>query len=127
VVAVAAGIFYLSVFTAPPATPVAPKPDLLPLDKWRHFLAYAALGGALAYATVDWQWRTRRVAVAVLAVVVAYGVGLELWQSQVPERYFSVGDAYANALGGVLAMPLFALRDRLAFVSLSTFVTSLRE
>lgn len=125
VVAVAVAIFYLSVLAVPPEQAVAPKPDLVPLDKWRHFLAYAGLGGALAYATVEWEWRTRRVAVAVLAVVVAYGVGLELWQSLLAERYFSVGDAYANALGGVLAMPLFALREWVAFRPAGEMVRSL--
>jgi VanZ family protein len=127
VLGIAAAIFYLSVLTPPPASPVAPKPDPLPLDKWRHVLAYAALGGALAYATVDWDWRTRRLALATLVVVVAYGVGLELWQALVPERYFSVGDAYANAFGGVLAMPLFALRDRVAFGPAVEILRSLRS
>jgi len=122
VVAVAGAIFYLSVLTAPPPAPAAPKPDPIPLDKWRHFLAYAGVGGALWYATIDWDWRTRWAALGCLAVVVAVGVGLELWQSTIPDRYFSVGDAYANALGGVLAMPLFALRDRLRFVGLGAFV-----
>jgi VanZ family protein len=127
VVAVAAAIFYLSVLTVPPEQAIVPgKPDLVPLDKWRHFLAYAALGGALAYATVDWEWRTRWIAIVVLAAVVVYGVGLELWQSLIPDRYFSVGDAYANALGGVLAMPLFALRDRVAVVSVGELVDGLR-
>lgn len=106
---------------------MAPKPDLLPLDKWRHLLAYAALGGALVYATVDWDHRTRWLAAGVLAAVVAYGVGLEVWQSLVPERYFSVGDAVANALGGALATALFVLRDRLTFVPLRAFVDRVRS
>lgn len=128
VLAVGVAIFYLSIVMAPPPTEVVPgRPDPVPLDKWRHFLAYGALGWALAYATVDWDWRTRWVTVVVLAVVVAYGVGLEFWQSMVPDRHFSVGDAYANALGGVLAVPLFVLRDRLRFVPLNQFVDGLRQ
>ena len=128
VAGVAALIFYLSVITAPPETTVVPgRPDLLPLDKWRHFLAYAALGGALAYATVDWEWQTRRLALGVLAVVVVYGVGIELWQSVLPDRYFGLGDAYANTFGGVLAMPLFVLRDRVPFVDVGTLLNSARQ
>ena len=128
VLLVAMGIFYLSVITAPPETTIVPgRPDLVPLDKWRHFLAYAAFGGALAYATVDWEYRTRTIALGALAIVVAYGVGIEVWQSFIPDRYFGMGDAYANALGGVLAMPLFLLRDRLPFVSIGRLVDSLRH
>lgn len=128
VAAVAAVIFYLSVITAPPETGIIPgRPDLLPLDKWRHFLAYAALGSALAYATVDWERRTLTLALAVLAVVVVYGFGIEIWQSFLPERYFGFGDAYANALGGVLAMPLFALRGRVPFVPVGDLVSSVRQ
>lgn len=53
------------------------------------------------------------VAVVVLGVTVVYGVGLEFWQSLIPRRYFSIGDAYANALGSVFVIPLLLLRDRL--------------
>ena len=128
VAVVAAGIFYLSVLAAPPETAVVPgRPDLLPLDKWRHFLAYAAFGGALAYATVDWTWRTRTMAAAVLAVVVVYGVGIEVWQSFVPDRYFGLGDAYANAFGGVLVLPLLFIRDRVPFVSIGELLGSVRQ
>lgn len=48
----------------------------------------------------------------VVGLTVLYGVGLEAWQSLIPRRYFSVGDAYANALGALLVLPLLALRDR---------------
>lgn len=127
VLAVAVFIFYLSVITAPPGTPIVEPPPLVPLDKWRHFLAYAALGGALAYATVDWECRTVTVALACFAIVVAYGVGIEVAQSFLPERYFGIGDAYANALGGVLALPLFALRDRIPVVPIGDIVRSVRQ
>jgi VanZ family protein len=108
-------IFYTSVLTTPPPEPVVPgKPDLLPLDKWRHFLAYAALGGSLAYATTDWNRDTRQLVLLVVGVTVLYGVGIEYWQSFIPNRYFSLGDAYANALGAVLVLPWYAVRSRLS-------------
>ncbi len=50
---VAAVIFYASILIAPPETVLDARPGLVPLDKWRHFLAYAAFGYALAYATTD--------------------------------------------------------------------------
>lgn len=124
VVAVAAVIFYLSVVTVPPGDPVVEPPGLIPLDKWRHFVAYAAFAGSLAYATADWEWPTRRLALLVLGVTVVYGVGIEVWQAFVPARYFSPGDAYANALGAVLASPWYLVRSRLSFVPLRAWITS---
>lgn len=109
VLAVAGSIFYVSIVTAPPETAVVVKPDLVPLDKWRHFLAYAALGSALIYATADWEMNSRRVALLVVGTTVLYGIGIEVWQSAIPGRYFSLGDAYANALGGVLALAWYPL------------------
>ena len=120
VVAVVAIIFYLSVVTAPPENPVVPSPrppDLVPLDKWRHFLAYAGLAGSLTYATADWEWPTARLAVLVLGVTVVYGVGIEAIQATIPRRYFSIGDAYANVLGAVLAVPLLLVRSRVPMVA----------
>jgi len=99
VLAVAGLIFYASVLSAPPATVLDTRPALVPLDKWRHVLAYAALGYALAYATTDWRVKRRVAALAVLATTVGYGVGLELVQSQVG-RTLSLADVYANTLGG---------------------------
>lgn len=127
VAAIAAVIFYLSVVTVPPADPVVEPPDLIPLDKWRHFLAYAAFGGSLAYATTDWEWSTRRLALLVLVVTVVYGVGIEIWQAFVPARYFSLADAYANALGAVLVTPWYLLRSRVSFVPLGSWAAALRN
>ncbi|WP_226022807.1 VanZ family protein [Halomicrobium salinisoli] len=125
VAAVAGVIFSLSVLATPPADPVIEPPSLVPLDKWRHFLAYAAFGGSLGYATTDWDWSTRRLAALVLGATVLYGVGIEVWQSFVPRRYMSLGDAYANALGGVVASPWFLVRERAEFVELRAWLGSL--
>jgi VanZ family protein len=127
VIGLAGFIFYASLLAAPPETVIdTAKPELLPLDKWRHFLAYAALGYALAYALTDRDRDRLARAGIVLGVVVLYGVGIEVGQSVLPARYFSLGDAYANALGGVLVAPWYLVESRLEFVSLSAFLAPVR-
>lgn len=117
VLAVASVIVLFSVVFALPADVVTQPFSVIPLDKWRHFLAYAAFGGTLAYATTDWEWSTKRLAVFVLGSTVVYGVGIELWQAFLPGRYFSLLDAYANSLGAVIASPWYVVRSRVSFVS----------
>lgn len=119
VAAVAAAIFYLSVLVVPPAEePIttATRPALVPLDKWRHFLGYAVLGWALAYATADLDADPRYLAAGILAATAAYGLAVELAQSTVPRRQFSLLDAYANAVGGAVALAWFAVRPFVRFV-----------
>ncbi|PSP82338.1 hypothetical protein BRC83_09425 [Halobacteriales archaeon QS_1_68_17] len=116
VLAVGGSIFYLSIVTAPPETVFDTRPRLVPLDKWRHFLAYAAFGGVLAYATTDRKRRARRTAVLVVAATLLYGLGIEVGQSFLPDRYFSLADAYGNALGAAFLGPWYAVRRRVEFV-----------
>lgn len=127
VIVVAGAVFYLSILTAPPEEAVIPQPDLVPLDKWRHFLAYAAVGGSLAYATADWQWPRWALVVFVVGVAMLYGIGIEFWQSFIPQRYFSVGDAYANALGGLLVLPWFLVRPYVTLTPVGTWIRSFGE
>lgn len=125
VAAVAALIFYLSILTVPPETPVVPgRPAIVPLDKWRHFLAYAAFGGALAYATTEWSWRRRRLAALVVGTTVLYGIGIEAGQAFLPERYFALGDAWANAVGGLLVLPWFLVRPYLTVTPVGEWLAS---
>jgi VanZ family protein len=126
VAVVGAFIFYVSIVTVPPETALDTRPDMIPLDKWRHFLAYAAFGGTLAYATTDWELDRRMLAAGVVGVTVLYGVGIEVGQSALPARYFSLGDAYANALGGLLVTPWYAIRSRLSFVPVRELVAAVR-
>lgn len=119
VAAVAAFVLYFSVLAVPPESPLdTVRFSIVPLDKWRHFLAYAGLGGALAYAIADWDLEARTALALVITLVVAYGVGIELLQGLRPNRHLSAADAYANALGAVLVAPWFWLRRSLAFVPL---------
>jgi VanZ family protein len=120
-------IFYVSIVTVPPETVIDTRPSLIPLDKWRHFIAYAALGNALAYATTDWKIDLRLMAIAVIGLTIVYGVGIEFGQSFRPNRYYSIGDAYANALGGVFVTPYYLIRPHVEFIPTLSFVRSLVE
>lgn len=124
VFAVGAFIFYTSILTTPPSDPVVPgKPSLLPLDKWRHFLAYAVFAGSLVYATADIDRSVRQRLLFVVGIAVLYGIGIEFWQSMIPTRYFSLGDAYANALGAMLVTPWYLIQSRIQFTPVLTRLT----
>lgn len=117
VLVVAGVVFATSILIPPPAQPVIPaRPELIPLDKWRHILGYTAFAGTLTYAVFDWDRPTRYLVFLVLSGTILYGFGIELWQSLIPQRYFSINDAYANALGSLVALPLLALRNWLGTV-----------
>jgi len=119
----AAFIFYASIITIPPETVIdRGKPDPIPLDKWRHFVAYAALGYAFAYATADWTIENRFLGVLVIGTTILYGIGIEFGQSLISRRYFSVSDAYANVLGGVLVIPWYLFRSHVEFVPFRSFI-----
>ncbi|MDX1747829.1 MAG: VanZ family protein [Halobacteriales archaeon] len=122
VLSLARFIFYVSIVTAPPETVDPFKPEFLALDKWRHFVAYAVLCLSLAYATATWELQGWLLATLVIGSVVIFGVGIEFGQSLIPRRYFSVGDAVANAVGGLLVTPWYLVRSRLEFVSVSEFL-----
>jgi VanZ family protein len=96
VLAVAAGIAYFSLTGDPPAQPSGN-------DKTLHFVAYATLGLAIAYATLDDQRPLVRAAL-IIGGAGLYGVGIELVQWSLPERYFGLGDIAANLSGATLAL-----------------------
>jgi Predicted integral membrane protein len=118
-------IFYISIITVPPETVVdVGKDAIIQLNKLRHFVAYAVLGIALAYATTDWDINTLYLAVLVVGVTVIYGVGIEFSQSFRPNRSFSLGDAYLNAFGGVLATSYYLITTYIEFVPAVSFLGS---
>jgi VanZ family protein len=80
----------------------------LPLDKGRHLAAFAALAWVAAQAFAGARAATTRIALALLA----YGVFIELVQSQIPGRFASGLDVAADACGvviGLLAARLISL------------------
>ena len=80
----------------------------LPLDKARHLLAFGALAWVAAQGFAGGRGARWRVAGALLA----YGVFIELVQSQIPGREASAWDVLADAAGitlGLLAARAFSV------------------
>ncbi|RLN01858.1 VanZ family protein [Haloarcula sp. Atlit-7R] len=70
------------------------------LDKWVHAASYGTLAVLLA-----WGRRAHRATtvVALVAISICYGAGVELLQGLVPSRGTSGADFFANSLGAALA------------------------
>lgn len=97
-IAIAAVIFYFSLLDTVSAPPAAGPW----WDKQLHLLAYAGLAVAATYATAAWRHDSIRRGVAMLLVVVAYGLAIELAQGQLAGRYYSLSDLFANVVGTTL-------------------------
>jgi VanZ family protein len=80
---------YLSLSPQP-----APFPDVAFADKWAHALTYFLLA-----FLVDASWPERAFDMRKWGSLFAYGLTIELIQSQIPNRLFSIGDLAANAIG----------------------------
>lgn len=110
-VALVAGVVLFASVTRPAGVGGALGPfGVLGIDKYLHALAYAALAGTLAYALADAP--VERVAVVVFLAAVGFGLGVELVQSALPYRTFSLRDAAANAVGATLAAVLWRTFSR---------------
>jgi VanZ family protein len=124
VVGIAGFIFYTSILVAPPSSPIDTlRFELIPLDKWRHFLAYGVLAGSILYATVDRQVSVLGSVSLVVGLAFVYGVGIEFGQSLIPNRYFSLLDAYANFLGTLLVTPWYLVRRHVEFAEVRTWIS----
>ncbi|MFW5918260.1 MAG: VanZ family protein [Haloferacaceae archaeon] len=84
------------------ATVSSPGGDSPLWDKQLHFLAYAGLTVATAYATATWRRSTADRAIAVLVAVLGFGLVIELLQGAIPTRQFSPLDLVANVIGVAL-------------------------
>jgi VanZ family protein len=114
-VAVAIIIFVNSIVLIPPTPPgeAAPGPFW---DKKLHFAAYAALSASLAYATARAELNPTARLLGVFGIAMAYGIAIEGVQAPLPDRYFSLSDMAANALGAVLGLTYLAVEARVPYV-----------
>ena len=90
-------IFYLSSMAEPPLPPSV-------TDKEAHSTGYALLGFLVARAAAGGLGRrvTCLVAIAAIAITIAYGISDEFHQSFVPGRDADVYDVYADSVGAVI-------------------------
>lgn len=112
VVAVLATLLVFSVVRPPDIAPALGPFGLVPRSTWLHGIGYAGLALVLAYALQtsprpDWQ-----VLCAVFAFATAYGIGIELIQSQLAYRTFDVADILVNAGGAATAVTTWKLLVR---------------
>jgi VanZ family protein len=84
--------------------PVPFRDGELPLDKLRHLAAF----GVLAWVAAQGWGRAPVAGWRIAAALLAYGVFIELVQSQVPGRHASAADVLADAAG--IALGLLAAR-----------------
>ncbi|MFC7177046.1 VanZ family protein [Halosegnis marinus] len=85
----------------------------VPTDKWLHAAGYALLGAAAAYAAFDREGLDARRALAVVALVAAYGLAIEGIQAPLAARTADLADAAANAVGAVVGtLPWLGVRPR---------------
>ena len=75
-------------------------------DKANHFIAFAALYVTLHFGFCRLNLSTKA------AILLAYGIQIEIAQSFVPNRYFSLLDIVADGIGIVFGILLVRILDR---------------
>ena len=100
--AIAFATLVLVVSLVPAPETGGPTPELLgvALDKWIHAGSYGVLTGLAVHGG---RRRDLLAVGAVAALVVGYGVGIELLQMLVPSRSLSGADMLANTVGAALS------------------------
>jgi VanZ family protein len=78
-------------------------------DKMNHLLAFSVLTACACFAWAGTPWRFARVTLALLA----YGVFIEVVQTQIPGRSGEWPDLLADSLGIAIGLLLVALLERL--------------
>ena len=120
-------IFYGSLVTVPETVVDEAQPGFAPLHYWRHFVAYAALAGALAYASDNWRLTRWKHAAFVIALTAMYGISIEFAQSFVPHRTdFLITDVLMNTVGAGCVLVWYAIRPALNLRSITAWVSEIR-
>jgi VanZ family protein len=82
-----------------------------PIDKLVHICLFGSLSFSFFIHFENMKYRqlkTVRAKALVLIFCIVYGIGMEFYQKYfVPSRGFEVNDMVADAVGAILALPLF--------------------
>lgn len=93
-------------------------PSILWFDKLAHMAIYALLAATVLYAFYASYPRFKNDEGKVLAslltmtICILYGIGDEFHQSFIPDRFVSVGDVVADAVGAVAACVVWFLWEK---------------
>jgi VanZ family protein len=82
------------------------------LQNLLHIPQYALLSWLWCWALPAGRLSVRAVTSVALAISVGYGIFEELYQSTVPGRYASVGDAVMDSLGALVGVIGYGWRER---------------
>ena len=106
-------VVYFSLLDVPPTT-FEPSPWY---DKQLHFAAYAAVTVAAAGATIELRGRRWYRIGVVVAFAIAFGIGIELAQWPLANRYASLGDVAANVAGTAVGAVWFPIEARFGYAT----------
>lgn len=114
VLGIAALITYASLVIVPETVVDDTRPEFVPLNYWRHIVAYLALAGSLAYATDDWQLDRWNNAALVILIAATFGICMEIGQHFLPHRSpFLLIDVAVNTLGASGVVVWYLIRPSL--------------
>lgn len=89
-----------------------PKQEIdFPIDKLVHIILFASLVFSFLYyyekSSIAF-FKTNRAKAYTLLLCILYGIGMEFYQKYyVPSREFEIADMLADAIGVLIALPLF--------------------
>lgn len=113
--AVVGVVVYFSLLDTPGPPPTGPPGPWY--DKQLHFASYAAVTVAAAASTIELRGRRWYRIAVVVAFAVAFGVGIELAQWPLADRYASLGDVAANVAGTALGSLWFPVEARFGYAT----------
>ncbi|MFP8953832.1 VanZ family protein [Natrialbaceae archaeon A-arb3/5] len=88
---------------------------------FRHVIAYSVLSATIMYALVDVDRSRYWKALLVFALAMGYGMLMEFGQLFQPDRFASLADVVANAVGIAIALSWYGFELQVEFVPVRTF------
>ncbi len=94
-------IIWLFIILLSSVFPFAPTESGLPLDKIMHFVIYG-ITSTMFFKVLNHKLSANKALLLAIILSSAYGFFIEILQSYLPWRNFSLGDQVANTLGALI-------------------------